>query len=522
MRTIKWLVILSCIFTNLTVSAQFISDSLRQIIINDSNFIAKNIQYPKQVKQFYTIHNFTPVWINNNYNKDFLINLINKADNIGLQKKDYQYNFFQSYIDHPLLIKNLKDSILAEICFTDIAIHFFSDIVYGNKLPALEYNGLKYKPDCLDISTLLVKTIENNRFNYLLSEIESKSKEYSALKNKIIQYNKILSDTNFKEIIISSTQTNTSNIELLHKLYQLGFLDSITQKINTAQLINKLKTAQKSLGLIDNGILKEETIKTLNVSLVSRIKELNIALNNIRWLNCAKQLQTIIVINIPSANLLVYKEGKVILESRIIVGKKSTPTPTQCSKISEVILNPRWTVPYKIATKEMLPIIQKNPNYLENNNFEVLDEFGEIVDPLTIDWSTLTPKYFPYTLRQSSGEGNALGFIKFNFYNPFNTYVHDTPQRGLFKRNKRYLSHGCMRLEKVKELEQLLLTPATITNINKLKAKDSLYGQAPTVLPVKEKIPIFILYNTAWIDAEGKIGFYEDIYEKNTFVNKKD
>lgn len=514
MRIIKLTFTILYILFPVLSFAQIHQKYINDFLSNDSSLKNIQLQYPAEVKRFYTTFNFNTAWISNYSNQYTFLQLLNQANNLGLQQKDYQSPFLQSYLSHTHALSTVDDSLFAELYFTDIAIHFFKDIVYGNHPPELDYNGLKYNPNCVDVATLLAKAIEYNQLNDLVNAIEIKSKEYLALKNKITQYNKIIEGNCFEEMLITSTQVNTSNIALCNKLYQLGFLDSNATKISDFQLIAKLKMAQRFLGLLDDGLLESTTIKVLNTPLLLRVKALVLALNTIRWLNCIKQSTYTIIINLPSANLVLYKNGKAILESRIIIGKKNTPTPTQSSRITEVILHPRWTVPYKIASKELLPIIQKSSNYLDDNNFEVLDVYGQIVDPLTIDWASLSAKKFPYTLRQSSGVGNSLGVIKLNFYNPFNTYLHDTPQKGLFKKSKRYFSHGCMRVEKIVPLAHLLLDKKMLLNANKLKENDSLYGYAPIILSTKERVPILILYNTAWVDAEGKIGFYEDVYGK--------
>jgi murein L,D-transpeptidase YcbB/YkuD len=153
----------------------------------------------------------------------------------------------------------------------------------------------------------------------------------------------------------------------------------------------------------------------------------------------------------------VYSQGKVNLEMRMIVGKPSTPTSTLASRVNEVILYPYWHVPYSIATKELLPIIKRNPGYIEAGNYQVLNKSGNIVDPYSINWRALSRNYFPYLIRQSTGCDNALGLLKLNFYSPFGIYLHDTPVKSLFMLNKRYFSHGCMRMEKPMELGHLVL-----------------------------------------------------------------
>ena len=181
-----------------------------------------------------------------------------------------------------------------------------------------------------------------------------------------------------------------------------------------------------------------------------------------------------------------------------------------------MILYPYWNVPYKIATRELLPSIKRNRGYLAANNFQVLDKNGRILNPYSINWSSFSTSYFPYTIRQSTGCDNSLGLLKFNFYNPFTVYLHDTPAKGLFTLNKRYFSHGCMRVEKPVEFGQLLLGRNRMA-IDTLTIKGCLKSQAPKSVPTEEKLPVVVMYSTAWYDSTGRVIFFEDIYHRNKF-----
>jgi len=192
-------------------------------------------------------------------------------------------------------------------------------------------------------------------------------------------------------------------------------------------------------------------------------------------------------------------------------GKPATPTPTLTSTITEVILYPYWNVPNKIATREILPSIKRDIGFLNRGNYQVLNSQGKVVDPYKINWHSLSTSYFPYTIRQSTGCDNALGIVKFNFYNPFTVYLHDTPYKGLFSFNKRYFSHGCMRVDNYLELAHFLLG-RNRKAIDTLTAKGCLYQQAPKPVPVERDLPIIILYSTVWYNKEGVIKFYDDVY----------
>lgn len=223
------------------------------------------------------------------------------------------------------------------------------------------------------------------------------------------------------------------------------------------------------------------------------------------------QIQPVIVVNIPAAYLKVYDKNKVLLEMRMVVGKKSTPTPTLISTVDEVVLYPYWHVPFSIATKEILPILKRNPGYINTGNYQVLNAAGKITDPYSVNWNSLSSSNFPYLIRQSTGCDNALGLLKLNFYNPFGVYLHDTNGKKYFNNNRRYLSHGCMRMQKPMELGHLLLKNNSIA-IDTLEQKGCLRNQSPVIVHANEHLPVVVWYNPAGIDSAGRVLFYEDVY----------
>ena len=255
----------------------------------------------------------------------------------------------------------------------------------------------------------------------------------------------------------------------------------------------------------------------MNIPLRYRIQELKMTLNTIRWFTATTAASTAVIVNIPSANVLVYDRGKVILESRVIVGKRSTPTSTLSSRITEVILYPYWVVPKRIATRELLPIIKRNIGYLDENAIQVINLQGKVMNPYHINWKELSASYFPYVLRQSTGCDNSLGLVKLNFYNPFTTYLHDTPWKSLFRLNKRYFSHGCIRVEKAIELARLVLNDNRQA-IDTVTEKGCLKNQSPIAIHASNEIPVFVLYQTAWVDSSATVRFEEDIYQRLRYL----
>jgi murein L,D-transpeptidase YcbB/YkuD len=239
-----------------------------------------------------------------------------------------------------------------------------------------------------------------------------------------------------------------------------------------------------------------------------KINKLQLAIERWRW---HKSLpERYLRVNIPSFRLKVFEEDSVYLSSAVIVGKPDTRTPRLESTITSFIIYPYWHVPKSIAVNEILPNIQKDTAYIVNHRYDVLDRTGAEINPATIPWPTLSADNFPYTLRQRDGAENTLGIIKFQFQNQFNVYLHDTNGRRLFSKPMRALSHGCVRVQKAKELARYLvkddsvyITPDDLEQYLSLKQKYK--------IQVVNPLPLFIDYFTCDI-TQSKLEFFEDIY----------
>ena len=517
----KIIVVFFIILLSAQLKAQLSPDKLK-LFFSSSSLSSNGLQYGKQVKEFYNAKGFFISWLTTEgrNNLALLSKYINHSSDVGLRQQDYQPELFKTYNNALFSAINEEDSLLAEIKFTDAAIHFLHDVLMGNQQERFSYDGLNYQPSCYDIPEILNQYLMSGKFSSLLNELESTDAAYLLVKSKIFFFRQIISTDNFKDAVITSPKVNNTNRSLIIRLCQLGFIASDTAMLNEAVLKTTIKEIQTLFGLLSDGVLRSTTLKAFNVPLAARVAELEYTLNTLRWLNCIKQSNHIIVVNIPSATLLLYEHGKIVLESRVIVGKKSTPTPSLCSKITEVILYPYWTVPNKIATQELLPVIKLNYTYLQANNFQVLNKQGKVMNPANIDWHVLSRNNFPYTIRQSTGCDNSLGLIKLNFYNPFSVYLHDTPGKFLFSLNKRYFSHGCMRLQKAMEVAHYILRNNSIA-IDTLEEKGCLKNQAPVTVSATETIPVFVLYHTAWIDSAASLSFHEDVYNKFPALHKQ-
>jgi murein L,D-transpeptidase YcbB/YkuD len=256
-------------------------------------------------------------------------------------------------------------------------------------------------------------------------------------------------------------------------------------------------------------------LEALNVTAAERIRQIEVNLERLRWMPEDLGRDMLVIVNIPEFRLRVVEDGNEKLSSKIVVGKYGGNTPVFNSSIKSIIVNPYWSVPHNIAAEEVLPLIKKSPEYLPYKGMKVLSG-TRIVHPWTVDWEKVTAQNFKFQLRQDPGPRNPLGRIKFNFPNPFDVYLHDTPDRRLFEWEERNFSHGCIRVENPTELAVVLLGKDPEKSRKQiLSATDT--GKE-TVFPLAKPVGIYVIYFTAWVDDAGKLQFRKDIYNHDAPV----
>jgi murein L,D-transpeptidase YcbB/YkuD len=253
-------------------------------------------------------------------------------------------------------------------------------------------------------------------------------------------------------------------------------------------------------------MLKNELKTRLTAGNTENINQLETSLNFYRWVHHFK-FNKYILVNIAAAELQYFENDNVQLKMKVVVGKTATKTPFLSTYCNQVVLYPYWNVPKNIGNKELLAKMQKNPQAMDEMNIDLLDEHGAVVDHNGIDFTQYTNNNFPYTFRQATGCSNALGVIKFNLTDPFDIYLHDTNLKEAFEKPSRFLSHGCIRLEKPLDLANFLL-PNKVDESFVLACK---LDQKPVVTTIKTPVPVFIIYMTA-APAGDTVAYYKDVY----------
>jgi len=268
-----------------------------------------------------------------------------------------------------------------------------------------------------------------------------------------------------------------------------------------SQIVSKLDCQDH-----DYQILKKFLKDSIQDKNTVKYKALVQSMNYLKYLTANRQPEYIIA-NIPETEVRYFRNNQLALKMKSVVGKKKNPTPTIASHITNIVTFPAWNVPFSIASKELLPKVQKDESYLERNNFEIVDAKGNVVDDSDLNWDSYTEKNFPYFFRESTGPNNSLGVLKFNLGNPFSIYLHDTNSKSGFAKDSRFLSHGCIRLEKPIELADLL----TRGKVNVWELKTGGKDIESKIIKLEQKVPVFIVYMPVVVEDE-KVTFLKDVY----------
>lgn len=305
------------------------------------------------------------------------------------------------------------------------------------------------------------------------------------------------------------------------QLYRLGDYPRLPAKpsdVYDADLVRAVRRFQERHGIGADGVVGKKTVEALNVSPQNRLFQILANLERRRWLPRTWG-ERYLVVNTADYSLTAYEHGAGVLKMRVIVGGSATSTPVFSEVMRFVELNPYWNVPRSIAAEELLPKIRRDPSYLERHHYELLASSGDKavrVDPRSVDWQQVRPDNFPGRLRQVPGPWNALGRIKFVLPNRFNVYLHDTPERHLFQRPHRALSHGCIRLEKPLDLALFVLQDEpkwTRESLERLIASGKHH-----MIPLVKPCTVHLLYITAWAAEDGTVHFRQDIYDRDKLL----
>ena len=297
-------------------------------------------------------------------------------------------------------------------------------------------------------------------------------------------------------------KTSPSVLVMKKILMTTGDIPSIdTTEIFDSSLENGIKNFQKRFGFTPDGKLNNKLIAEMNVPAIDRVKQILINMNRMRWLPQEPEGR-LIEVNIPAFILHVFNGKDTVFSMPVVVGKEGHNTTLFSDLMTTIVFSPYWNVPPSIVKKEIVPGMDSDENYLADHNMEITGQQGGLP-----------------VVRQKPGPENSLGKVKFLFPNSFNIYLHDTPAKGLFNKDVRAYSHGCIRLADAEKLADYLLQNNDHWTPEKIR--EAMNSGNEQDVELKEPVPVFITYYTAWVDQNGQLNFRNDLYGHDQNVAEK-
>jgi len=348
-----------------------------------------------------------------------------------------------------------------------------------------------------------------------IDNLHPKNPQYDRLRKKLKEYKDLADADTLKRIVYKKKiepGEEHETIPLIRKKLALTDLnlnlDDEESRYYDNRLMDAVRLFQKRHGLTDDAVIDKETVRWLNVPLKHKAEIIALNLERLRWWPHVDLTGEQIIVNVPEYMLRVYRNEQPRMDMKVILGSDFNATPIFNDTLKYIVFSPTWNVPGSILEEEFLPNLRLNPEYY-SADFKFFKD-GEEIDPAEEDWNDEDIDLKSYRAVQDPGKLNALGHVKFVMPNNFNIYLHDTPADGLFRREDRALSHGCIRLEKPVELAHYLLEGNS--KWDKEKISNAMYNEAPQTVRLKSPMPVNIVYHTAWVDDNGLVHFREDIY----------
>jgi murein L,D-transpeptidase YcbB/YkuD len=459
---------------------------------------------------FYKKKRFKTAW-DSKKNRDFVLHEMTQSFAEGLEPNDY----YVAYLNR--LESNFESLSTNQIVEYDIQLtrsfqKFISHLNKGKLNPYQLYDDWDLGKKNTDVNAVLFECLENDNFSETIEKLKPQLIMYQKLKSALVKLNE-LPETQIDQIDprekFTPNTTSKSIPNIKRKLLFWGDLkkDTLLTKTYDKQTQAAIKTFQQRHGLKPDGVIGKSTIEALNYSKNQRIEQVVVNLERLRWL--PNELGNhYLVVNLPDYTLTVYKDKDSLFLHKIIIGKDSRKTPLLSSQLTNIVLNPNWTVPPTILKEDIFPEARKSRSVFSRKGLHIYDSKNRIVSPSR--WRMADAKKYRYV--QNPSKNNSLGLMKINFNNNYAVYLHDTNHRDYFAKDFRALSSGCVRVEHPLELAEHLINDAENWSLEKIhEATTNSKKPKTTSIDLLEPIFVHFIYTTSWLEND-TLQFREDVY----------
>ncbi len=389
-------------------------------------------------------------------------------------------------------------------------------LVNGKLLPFDYHTSWNYPyPSSINTDSVLFLLMKENKIDTIEKYFQPRSEEYAVMLSEVKRLSGLKNSHSDYSVfqypgeVIRKGDSNRFVVQLRLALSDRKLIaNDSTNYMFDEQLEQAVKDFQAMHGLTTDGIPGSNTCAFLNWKIDDYINTLRINMERMRWMPDSSP-STNLQVNIPSCEIFLYENEQLVFNGRVIVGKYKNQTPVLTSKINYLVFNPCWTVPASIAAEKILPKIKKDTSYLNKRNMFITLN-GAIQQHDSIDFSNYSKTNFPFKIYQRADDKNALGKVKFMFPNPYDIYLHDTPDKSLFSRTHRTFSHGCVRVQNALGLSKIILLKL---DNQKIDLSGYLKKGFPEKVNLNKGIPINIIYFTCRYNSElQQLQYFKDVY----------
>ncbi len=482
--------------------------------------VAEAAASDREIATFYRANGYQPIWTAEGEDararREAFLNVLEDVSAHGLPEGRYHPETLEFDLRN---VRTTRELGHIEVEMSKLFLLYARDIQTGILEPRTIDPGMVREVLRRDRTKLLNDFTKSSPAAFLRA-LPPQSPEYARLMKEKMRFEDLVARGGWGDEVparkLEPGDSGPAVVALRNRLIAMGYLDRTSASTYDSKMRQAVLAFQDDHGLAADGVAGDGTIAAINTSATTRLHQIVVAMERERWTNMPLGDRHIWV-NITDFHARIVDHGKVTFQTRSVVGHRDPDrrTPEFSDVMEHLVVNPTWNVPRSIATKEYLPMMQRNPNAA--GHLLLVDRRGRVIPrEMVQDFTQFNQSNFPFDLKQPPSRSNALGLVKFMFPNRYNIYLHDTPQKSLFGRESRAFSHGCIRLNDPFDFAYALLA--------RQEADPAAYFQSvlstrrETQVELEEHIPVHLVYRTAFTQAKGRTQFRPDVYGRDARI----
>ncbi|WP_108482476.1 L,D-transpeptidase family protein [Oceaniglobus ichthyenteri] len=480
--------------------------------------IAETAAQDDALSAFYRDNGYQPIWVGDDEDdlnrRAALLKVLEVAGEHGLPADRYRPEDVRAMLASA---RSTRDRGRIEVEMSRLFLRFATDKNTGILNPNKVVSGIKREVPVRDRLQML-KDFETSLPLAYLRGLTPTSPEYTRLVREKLKLEQQIEQGGWgAQVNAGSLKPGDQGqqvVALRDRLIALDYLRRSATQVYDDEMQGAVAEFQRDNGLTDDGIAGSSTIEKINIGPEARMGQIMVALERERWMNIDRGKRHIWV-NLTDFKAKIIDDGEVTFETRSVIGKDvpDRETPEFSDVMNHMVINPSWYIPRSIIVNEYLPVLRSNPHAL--SYLEITDSRGRVVNRGR-GFSQYSARTFPYSMRQPPSARNALGLVKFMFPNKYNIYLHDTPAKNLFSRERRAFSHGCIRLADPFDFAYALL--AKQSDDPKATFHNYLNTGRETRVNLEQPVPVHLVYRTAYTKPAGGMEYRRDVYGRDADI----